>query len=99
MPRAPPNWNYLKLHHPEGMTTGDTVTLTLTFSQAVTGLTLTITDIDKDVELLDRRGVGHPRGLQHLQVSEQLRDRRGHQRCQPLHAPTMRVGSTASAAT
>ena len=42
-----PSWNYLKLHHPQGMTLGDTVALTLTFSQPVTNLSLTITDIDK----------------------------------------------------
>ncbi len=42
-----PAWNYLKLHHPAGMDQGDTITLTLAFSQPVLGLTLTITDIDK----------------------------------------------------
>ena len=42
-----PNWQVLKLHHPEGMDQDDTVTMTLKFSQAVTNLSLTITDIDK----------------------------------------------------
>jgi hypothetical protein len=42
-----PSWPYLKMHLPQGMTQGDTVTLTLTFSQAVTNLSLQITDIDK----------------------------------------------------
>lgn len=42
-----PSWNYLKLHHPEGVTQNDTITLTLTFSQPVFNLSLTITDIDK----------------------------------------------------
>jgi hypothetical protein len=42
------NWNYLKQHLPDGMTQGDTVTLTLTFNQPVSKLSLTITDIDKD---------------------------------------------------
>jgi hypothetical protein len=45
-----PTWNYLKLHLPRGMTQGDTVTLTLTFSQPVTNLSLTITDIDKETK-------------------------------------------------
>ena len=43
-----PSWRYIKLHLPAGMDQGDTVTITLTFSQPVTGLSLTITDIDKD---------------------------------------------------
>jgi hypothetical protein len=43
-----PQWNYLKLHHPAGMDLNDTITLTLTFSQPVTNLSLTITDIDRD---------------------------------------------------
>ena len=42
-----PSWNYLKLHHPEGVTQGDLITLTLNFNQPVTKLSLTITDIDK----------------------------------------------------
>ena len=40
------------------MDQGDTITLTLSFSQAVTGLSLTITDIDKDTDLwIDEVGV------------------------------------------
>ena len=66
-----PNWNYLKLHLPEGMTQGDTVTLTLSFSQPVTGL----------VAHDHRHRQGHrtpgstrcrsPRRVHDLQVSEQ----------------------------
>ena len=44
-----PAWNYIKLHHPQGMTQGDTITMTLLLSQPVTNLSLTITDIDKIV--------------------------------------------------
>lgn len=40
-------WNYIKLHHPEGMDLNDTITMTLTLSEPVTDLSLTITDIDR----------------------------------------------------
>jgi hypothetical protein len=40
-------WNYIKLHHPEGMDTGDTVTMTILFSEPVKNLTLRVTNIDK----------------------------------------------------
>ncbi|MGC4112952.1 MAG: hypothetical protein QM747_21550 [Nocardioides sp.] len=40
-------WSYLRLHHPEGMEQGDTLTLTITFSEPVTNLAFTVTDIDQ----------------------------------------------------
>ena len=44
-----PSWNFIKLHHPKGMKTGNTITMTLTFSQPVQKLSVKITDIDKTV--------------------------------------------------
>lgn len=41
-----PSWNYLKLHLPKSLVKNQTVTMTLSFTQAVTGLSLTVTDID-----------------------------------------------------
>ncbi|HEX3929801.1 MAG TPA: hypothetical protein VHW64_03805 [Nocardioides sp.] len=41
-------WDYLRLHHAKGMRTGDVITMTITFSQAVSGFGFTITDIDGD---------------------------------------------------
>lgn len=43
-----PTWDYINLHHPEGMSQGDTLTMTITLSQAVRNFTVRITDIDKD---------------------------------------------------
>jgi hypothetical protein len=40
-------WNYVTLRHPEGADTGDTVTMTISFSQPVQNLTLRVTNIDK----------------------------------------------------
>jgi len=40
-------WSYVKLHHPEGADTGDTVTMTISFSEPVENLALRITNIDK----------------------------------------------------
>ena len=40
-------WNYIKLRHPEGADTDDTVTMTITFSVPVKNLTLRITNIDQ----------------------------------------------------
>jgi hypothetical protein len=45
-----PYWDHIKLHHPAGMDQDDTITITVKFSQAVTGLTLTVTDIDKHID-------------------------------------------------
>ena len=42
-----PSWNYIEIEMLSELNAGDSVTLTLTLSQAVTGLSFTIHDIDK----------------------------------------------------
>jgi hypothetical protein len=41
-------WSYVRLHHAQGMTQGDTITMTVTFGQPVSNFGFTITDIDMD---------------------------------------------------
>jgi hypothetical protein len=41
-----PGWDAIRLHHPKGMSTGDTLTMTIGFVQPVNNLTFTISDID-----------------------------------------------------
>ena len=45
---ANPRWNYIKLHHPTDVAQGNVITLTITFTENVENLSLTITDIDKN---------------------------------------------------
>lgn len=39
-------WSYVRLHHAKGMKKGDTLTMTITFTQPVRNFGFTITDID-----------------------------------------------------
>jgi hypothetical protein len=56
-----PSWRFIKLHHPDGMDQGDTVRITLTFTAAVTNVSMTVTDIDKDTgEWIDEVIVNTP---------------------------------------
>lgn len=43
------DWDYVRLHHPEGMRTGDAVTMTIVFGEQVRNFGFTITDIDEIV--------------------------------------------------
>ena len=81
------------------MDTNDTVTLTLTFSRPVTGLTLTITDIDKDTDSWIDQVVGHPGGFTASKRPNSYVIGAGTCQSRPLQIQTMRVGSTASGAT
>ena len=45
-----PSWNYIEVEMLRQLTLGDTVTVTITFTQAVTNLTFRIHDIDKTSE-------------------------------------------------
>jgi hypothetical protein len=42
-------WDYIRLHHPEGMDQNDTLTMTIDFAQPVSSFSLTLTDIDMSV--------------------------------------------------
>jgi hypothetical protein len=57
-----PSWRYIKLHHPEGMEEGDTIKMTITFTEFVKNATLTLTDIDKAVGQWIDHVVAEPAG-------------------------------------
>ena len=58
-----PSWNYLKLHLPERLRENQTLRMTLTFSRAVSGLSLRITDIDKSNDYWNDEVVVSPLGF------------------------------------